>query len=374
MEIVAVVQLAVSIAMFVALLLTLSVASETKYTSLYLFAVALFLLSGWTYLHFLANEYHAPDFYIMGNIFGFLSLVFISFFVTYSEYETIYNLKNIISIIFFTTITTYVLSVPSMFVFYISTTSDYVLFATGAAYNILQLLFIMYVGFLFMSLNVKITKKVKGTYHVKYGDLLILAVFLSFFVFTWIIILRVLLYQMGVGLPYLTLEYLLILYYLSTFSGASLIILALSRDSCIFCILPINVYRIFVFYKGGIPIFSYRFSGARGASDELSIGAISSIEGILSEIVGTEEEIQYIALKKHVLLLKSFENLVFVLIAERPTKIVVRMFGEFVKIFVDVVGHQIVMDKGKIKLPTKKLMYLYNTLKKIFPTQGIQHL
>ena len=372
MGIVAAVQIAVSVAMFVALLLTLSVASETKYVSLYLFAIALFLLSGWTYLHFLANEYQAPIFYISGNVLGFLSLVFISFFVTYSEYETIFNLKNTISIVFFTAITTYMLSVPSMFVFYLSTTSDYVLFALNPVYNLTQLFFLTYVGSIFMELNIKILRKVRNTYHVKYGYLLILSVFISFFVFTWIIILRVLLYQWGVGLPFLTIEYLLILYYLSTFSGASLIIIVLLKDSCIFCILPINVYRILVFYKGGIPIFSYRFKGAKGASDALSIGAISGIEGILSEIVGTEEEIRYIALQEHVLILKSVENLVFVLIAENPTKIVVRLFSEFVKVFVETLGTQITIERGKVKLPLPKLKNMSNLINRIFPAQKIQ--
>ena len=371
MGIIALIQIAVSIAMFVALLLTLSVAGETKYSSLYFFAGALFLLSGWTYLHFLANEYQVSFFYLLGNFLGFLSLVFITFFVTYSEYETFFNLKNTISIVFFTAIVTYMFSVPSMFVFYFSTTSDYVLLAVSYSYNAMQLLFLSYVGFVFTYFNIKIIRKVRNTHHTKYAVLLLISGFVSVFVFNIIILMRLALVRLNINIPFFTLESLLILYYLSTFLGASLIIIALLKDSCIFCILPINVYRLFVFYKGGIPIFSYRFKGAKGASDALSIGAISGIETILSEIIGAKEEIRYIALKKHVIILKSFRDLVFVLIAENPTKIVVRLFGEFVKAFVETVGSSISIEHGKVKVPLEKFEKILPLINKIFLAQHI---
>ncbi|MBY9005276.1 MAG: hypothetical protein KGD63_00800 [Candidatus Lokiarchaeota archaeon] len=113
-----------------------------------------------------------------------------------------------------------------------------------------------------------------------------------------------------------------------TFLGMIVIIITIIKEPKILFILPFKTYRLIVIYKdSGVDIFSHIWESSN-ISDDLLAGLMSIMNKMGTELIN-QGELQHVAYKKGVFLMKGTEHLIFGLIVNKTSKFLNKCLNEF---------------------------------------------
>jgi hypothetical protein len=286
-----------------------------------------FALAGFFLAVYLGNTLYIKELYIGAFHFFICAGLCIFLLSDYFLYEKFNPIKTaIISILSALSI---VYSLDPQAIINYDTSSGHQIYYTNGMYATITSLFIIYVAFLFLYMNIRILLNApinlkKPIYIISLGS-----------VFTCVITPLLIFFQVFFYIPGID---------AITFSiGFFLISTQFAKHPTILFLLPFRVIRLDVIHnKSGVGLFTHYWEKKAEFSETLYSGMIHAVRGIIDETI-KRGEIQEIKLENAIIILRhsiKFKGL-YVLVSTKSSKILRDAFDQFVSAFERKFGNSI---------------------------------